>query len=212
MARPIINEKGNVYGDIKVIRFEEVRRTGSKGAYWVCKCKCGNEKTLNSNKLRSGEIKSCNECSKQNYIIYENYVEGKTRKGESFKIDINDLDSVSKINWYLRHGYVHNSKLGALHNFLIKKPNGLVVDHINGNRTDNRRINLRVVTPQLNQSNRLNVKGNTKLKNYEKYRAVVVFKGKRYNIGYFNTKEEAIEAHFNKKAELFNEELAYLNR
>ena len=218
MSRTIIDEKGNVYGDLDVISFEEVRKYGTKGAYWLCKCKCGNKKSISGVNLRNGSTKTCGECSKQNYKIYSDYAEGKTKKGEYFKIDIEDLDKVSKHNWHLRHGYPYNSKLGALHNFLINKPDGLIVDHINGIITDNRRSNLRVVTKQLNNSNNHNTKGYIKIQKYNKYeryeiyRALVVFKGKKYHLGYYDTKEEASKAHFDKKAELFNAELESIYR
>lgn len=70
-----------------------------------------------------------------------------------------------------------------------------VVDHINGNKTDNRICNLRPATQQENccnsakRNNPTNVKGVTFYNN--KYVARVGSNGKMHNLGSFNTKEEA---------------------
>lgn len=46
-----------------------------------------------------------------------------------------------------KHGHI------KLHRLVMQPPDGLVVDHINGDRLDNRRSNLRVVTHGQNQIN-----------------------------------------------------------
>ena len=55
------------------------------------------------------------------------------------------------IDGKLRHIYVHTLVAAA---FLGLRPQGLQVDHINGDRHDNRARNLRYVTPRENQVNR----------------------------------------------------------
>ena len=57
MGRKAIDEKGNRYERLTVIR-----RVGSdkhKRATWLCKCDCGNEVTVVSGNLHSGNTKSC---------------------------------------------------------------------------------------------------------------------------------------------------------
>lgn len=74
-------------------------------------------------------------------------------------------------------------------------PEGMVIDHINGNNGDNRIENLRMVTRQENNSNRIGSKvsglpkGVTKVG--DKYRARIMYKGKTISIGTFKTAEEA---------------------
>lgn len=76
--------------------------------------------------------------------------------GKVFKVDNEDYDLVKKINWSNSKGYAFNSKLGFLHRLIFKDiPEGKYIDHINGDRSDNRKINLRIVTYQQNNHNRV---------------------------------------------------------
>jgi hypothetical protein len=75
------------------------------------------------------------------------------------------------------------------------------IDHINRDRGDNRWENLRDVTPQQNQLNRLS-RGYRRLKN-ERYR--VTLQGK--DVGYFNTPDEASFAYQKEKDRVLNESL-----
>lgn len=51
------NELGNRYGMLTVIA--EYPGTSSVGAYWICKCDCGNEIAVRGLSLRSGSTRSC---------------------------------------------------------------------------------------------------------------------------------------------------------
>jgi len=79
-----------------------------------------------------------------------------------------DLDTLQWMRdlgrrWSLCDGYAHvgGSKPMRLHREVVGCPRGLEVDHINGNRTDNRRANLRVVTRLENRQNRPALAGGT---------------------------------------------------
>jgi hypothetical protein len=75
-------------------------------------------------------------------------------------VDKNDYEEVNKYNWYKdASGYaIRNYRIdpiSRMHHMIIGKPDdGFVVDHINGNRLDNTRLNLRVVTESGNNQNR----------------------------------------------------------
>jgi len=65
------------------------------------------------------------------------------------------------------------------------------IDHINGNKLDNRLSNLRNVTHQHNQWNRTKAKGYYFNKRANKYQAQIVIEGKIKYLGLFKTKTGA---------------------
>lgn len=76
-------------------------------------------------------------------------------------LDAEDLPWASQWTWRLSSdGYAVRSEVRdgkkrtiQLHRRLVGTPTGLVTDHINGNRLDNRRCNLRVATYSQNNAN-----------------------------------------------------------
>lgn len=74
-----------------------------------------------------------------------------------------------------------------------------MIDHINGNKIDNRIENLREVTGSQNQQNRENPKNNSSgykgvSKCGNKWRAQIQINGEKIHLGVFAIKEEAIVA------------------
>ena len=84
-----------------------------------------------------------------------------------------------------------------------------ILDHINGNRSDNRLSNLRAATPQqnvLNAKSRKNgLKGASFHKKRNKWHSKIVFNGKCKHLGDFDTEIEAHEAYCRAAAELHGE-------
>lgn len=84
------------------------------------------------------------------------------------------------------------------------------IDHINGNRDDNRVENLREVTNSENTRNRRNPQGSNPYLGVTKKRwrsgfrwcARIMLNGKSKHIGYFKTAEAAKDAYLNMKKEL----------
>jgi len=103
-------------------------------------------------------------------------------------------------NWGYRHGAVDGRNLQA-HRAIWEMVSGRtpdMIDHINGDITDNRLCNLREATPTLNSSNRkiaLNNKsgviGVCWHAGRKCWQAQISMNGKQHNLGQFKTKEEA---------------------
>lgn len=75
-------------------------------------------------------------------------------------VDADDYVLLSQHSWYYRDGYALTEKNGKevrMHRMILgTKDADLVVDHINRNRLDNRKQNLREMTPIENANNRSN--------------------------------------------------------
>jgi len=102
-----------------------------------------------------------------------------------------------------------------MHRFIMKCPTGLVVDHWDRNGLNNRRCNLRRVTVQANNLNKIHPGGTSKYRGVRKskkrkYRATVYFNGNEIHVGMFNEEIEAAKAYDAKAFEMFCE-FAQLN-
>jgi len=75
-------------------------------------------------------------------------------------VDANVLPALDEHHWLLRAGYpvrlsgVARPRRLALHHCVLPLRTDVYVDHVNGNRLDARRENLRYATNSLNQANR----------------------------------------------------------
>lgn len=97
------------------------------------------------------------------------------------------------------HEVVRLHDVVMAHTFAVK-PENVFVDHINHDKLDNRRINLRFVSPTessknmpLKGNNTSGVTGVSKTK-WGTYRAYITCNKKRIELGYYETLEEAANA------------------
>jgi len=79
------------------------------------------------------------------------------------------------------------------------------IDHINGNKLDNRIENLRKATHGQNSCNKKNVKGCSFYKKTNKWVARIMSNNKDYYLGRFDTEEQAREAYLRAKEKLHSE-------
>jgi len=96
----------------------------------------------------------------------------------------------------------NNRKTQLLHRVILQAPHGVEVDHINRNRLDNRRCNLRFATSgeqarnvSLNSRNTTGYKGVSFLPGARRWLASVVFDGATYRLGLFKSPEAAAFAY-----------------
>lgn len=115
-----------------------------------------------------------------------------------------DYDWLNQYKWYVSgvgyavRGdnvaiYMHRQILG------LQKGDGKQVDHINHNKLDNSRCNLRICNQSQNQLNRKNTKGYYWHKRAKKWHASIQCNGKRIYLGLFNDKNDAYQAYLKAK-------------
>jgi hypothetical protein len=146
-------------------------------------------------------------------------------RGYTTIVDDDSYGELARHKWHINGaGYAVrfiggriNKKALLMHRFIIDAPQGMLVDHINGNKLDNRRSNLRICTQAQNQmnvgkhrDNSSGYKGVSLSKRVGKWRADIKANGKRRTIGYFDTAERAAFA-YNEAAKKYHGEFSKIN-
>ena len=120
---------------------------------------------------------------------------GKRAKGQSTKVDDDDYEKYNHLVWHLSDtGYAvrrNNGETFRLHRLIMNCPEGMVVDHLNGDTLDNRKCNLRICTVAENSKNHHNTKGYC----YDKNRGRWIARYRRKFYGRYDTEEEAKRAY-----------------
>ncbi|MDD5061650.1 MAG: HNH endonuclease [Candidatus Marinimicrobia bacterium] len=135
-------------------------------------------------------------------------------------LDSKDQYLLKEHSWFNCRGRIRikiKNKQFFLHHLILPPKEGFVIDHINRNRLDNRRCNLRYVTHSQSQMNRSKQKNNTSgfrgvywNKHAKKWVSIIGIKGKLIHLGYYINIEEAAKAYKNKAMELFGEYMGEL--
>ena len=217
---------GKKFGRLTVESLAESKiRGGRKVTAFNCVCDCGNKIVAVRSDLLHGNVKSCG-CYKKDaikkalqyhnpFIIDGDIVRMYTRKGEEFLISFRDLDRVKQFCWHINdHGYVQSNSTQRtikLHNFILGTDTDLYYgDHIDYNRLNNTRENLRIVTPSQNRMNcsmrKDNPTGYTGVFiSGNKFGARISKDHKNITIGTYDTLEEAVEARHKAELEMYGE-------
>jgi hypothetical protein len=161
-----------------------------------------------------GKTREITKKDKNEIIIHDNYAEiclyrnneiiGKT------KIDIDDIDVCKDYKWFINgDGYAYaNDKKGStisLSRYLYKDiDKSMEIDHIDNDRLNNCKNNLRMATRSQNNYNKKST-GITWNKKAKKWYAQIGFNCKKLHIGSFDNPDEAYNAYCIKAGELFGE-------
>ena len=215
---------GQRFGRWKVLKQTEdyVIKSGKHYPQWLCECQCEKktQRDVLHRQLTQGRSQSCgclqaeitrDRSKKYNeYDLTGEYGIGYTTKGEPFWFDLEDYDRIKNYCWhYDESGYVRttiNRKHLRLHRYLMCiDDENIFVDHKkhpprNEHKIDNRKSNLRIVTPKENVHNSSLAKNNTSgitgvywVKDKGKWKVDFPFDGKNKHVGYYSSFNDAVK-------------------
>lgn len=162
------------------------------------------------------KIENCNRHWR--FVSNEYYIDGNvvyvtlrwTKEKAIMLCDIEDWERLKDYTWGVGKsgGYatanVQDSgkhKVVKFHQVVMGQRKGCVIDHINRNPLDNRKENLRFVTPRVNQinkglsdKNKSGYAGVSWRKDSNRWRAQITVNGKAIGLGCFESLDDAIKA------------------
>jgi hypothetical protein len=215
MIRPYEDVTGEKFGRLEAIR-RVPRKNDSKRFDWECKCDCGNTSRVKLSDLKRGKVLSCGCLNRENTFKRNKKYNAVTIKNGVVEVTLFNSDSVMLCDeeewdkykntcWRVnRYGYAVGTVDGKLNipfHKLVLNSNDKYIDHINRNKLDNRKCNLRIATAQMNAINQgcssrntSGVKGVYLNKRTQKWVASIAINKKTIHLGTFETIENAIRA------------------
>lgn len=211
--------KGRKFGKLTVLHEAGPEERRRYDTFWVCACECGGKITAGTQALQHGQVRSCGCLASAKR--HEKELNKHIREGEVVKIVLNngaeaivdaeDYEKIKDITWHYHHGYAcayHEGHYVTMHQMILGQK---YIDHIDRDRLNNRKTNLRPATPQQNCRNR-----RIRSDNQSGYKGVyygtsawIATIGNVY-LGSFKTPEEAARA-YDKRAIQLQKEFACLN-
>lgn len=216
---------GQRFGKLTVI--EKDTHSNNKKTKWICKCDCGNIVSVFATNLKKGNSTNCGCVRKEtcftqrkrnNYKFYpkQNIGIGYDNKNNFFIFDLEDYNKIKDYTWVKGtsgHWYfkTNNLYIQLTHVLLPEIPKSTIIDHIDRDPDNNRKINLRPANKQTNaqnckipSNNTSGVIGVSKTKE-GKWRAYLSIKRKQKHLGVYVHFRDAIVARLKAEKEYFNE-------
>lgn len=157
--------------------------------------------------------------TKNSYSVVGDVAYGKTTKGISFMIDVEDLERCKKHTWCRDpRGYfvaTINKKVVTIHRYIFNMNtddlSDIHIDHINGDRSDNRKVNLRKCS-SLENSRNIKVKSNNtsgypgiRISPNGRFIARIMVNRKEIFLGTYDTIEDAIKVRVEAESKYFGD-------
>ena len=229
--RKFIDLTGQKFGRLTVVKRTDnyVTPKGTKHSRWLCECDCGNPNLIavTGTHLKTGHTQSCG-CYKadvhfkthKKYNLYDlsgEYGIGYTSNTkEPFYFDLEDYNLINKYSWSInKDGYIaayidKNNPVCYIHRLVMQT--NQKIDHINHNKSDNRKCNLREATSSQNGMNKELLSRNTSgvtgvdwMPSIKKWRARITVNGAEIHLGVFDEFEDAVKARKDGEEKYFGE-------
>ena len=217
---------GMKFGRLTVVQRVEdhIMPSGEKRSRWLCECDCGNKVTVIGKSLtKKNGTESCgclqidNTRKFNKYDITGEYGKGYLINGEEFLFDLVYHDLIKNYYWHKNNrGYIVSNTRGKaikLHRLMLNCYNSkITIDHINHNKLDNRRCNLRFVSrsqngmnSKIHSNNTSGVSGVNWDKKLNKWIVRITVDYKRIYLGSFDSFEKAKERRLNAEEKYYGE-------
>jgi hypothetical protein len=196
---------GQRFDYLLVIAHAEAAPNGR--AQWLCVCDCGEERIVRQNNLKQGTTRSCGcrpAARKQAAVLVVPGGVPLTGTDLVSQLDPADATKWGRLRWRLNSaGYAESrvQRRGVittvlLHRLVLGAAPGIQVDHINHDKLDNRRSNLRLATVSENSTNRRSRPHSSQFKgvSWDGRANRWVARHKKQFLGLFTSEEDAARA------------------
>lgn len=220
---------GQKFGHLTVNSFSHKYDSHS---YWNCTCDlCGKDCIKSISYLKKNQNQMCTDCAKLYHYDNEDDIGNTIEQHDEYVIingniifDMDDLDLILSYNRHIcinSNGYAYFTYHGKecfLHRLIMGLPidydeeTQTIVDHINGNRLDNRKSNLRICNKNMNPINCKIYKNNTSgckgvswMPRLNKWQVSLNYKKQRIYLGVYSDYDEAVKIRKEAEKEYFKE-------